>query len=138
MRGDLMRGGSSAMIDRMQKGAGLSLAGMFLASIFLMALPGCRGEGRAGETGGAGPSVVAADTFSCGKDSDCVIEAQRDCCPCNAGGKQVALARKAVEAYARARTARCAGDLLCPQVFLCDEGAEAICRVGRCEIRGGS
>ncbi|MDP3937043.1 MAG: hypothetical protein Q8R92_02775 [Deltaproteobacteria bacterium] len=124
------------MIDRIPKGAGLALATLFLAGLFLAVLPGCRGEGKAGETGGARPSGVAADYFSCGKDGDCVVEAQRDCCPCNAGGKQVALARKAAAAYGQARTARCAGDLLCPQVYLCDESAEAVCRAGRCEIRG--
>ena len=68
------------------------------------------------------------------KDSDCVVEKQKDCCPCNAGGAQIALRKDAADDYAAARAARCGGDLMCPQVYLCDEGAAAACRVGRCAL----
>jgi len=115
----------------------LRAAAALAPAVFLLAmLAGCRGEGNAGEGGGA-TAPVAADYFACGKDADCVVEPQRDCCPCNAGGREVAVSRKGLEAYRAARAARCAGDLLCPQVYLCDEQAAAVCRAGRCELRGG-
>lgn len=101
------------------------------------ALAGCRGETKAGEPGAGPLSGGAADYFSCRRDADCIVEAQRDCCPCSAGGKQVAIAKKAAEAYRAARAGRCVGDLLCPQVYLCDDQARAVCRAGRCDLIGG-
>jgi hypothetical protein len=67
-----------------------------------------------------------------------VVDKQKDCCPCNAGGAQIALRKGAVDDYAAARAARCGGDLLCPQVYLCDERAVAVCQAGRCALAKGS
>ena len=82
-------------------------------------------------------AVRETDYFSCAKSSDCVLENQQDCCPCNAGGRQVAVRKKSFDAYRAARADRCTGDLLCPQVYLCDDKASAVCVGGRCEIAGG-
>ncbi len=108
-----------------------------LAALLALAGAGCRGnEGGEGESH-SGRSVRSVDFYDCGKSADCLIERQNDCCPCNAGGKQVALNKKWVASFQAARVLRCAGDLLCPQVYLCDEGARAVCRAGRCEIVPG-
>ena len=94
------------------------------------------------KAGGATPGPPAAgvetDFYSCSRSSDCVVENQRDCCPCNAGGRQVAVRRKTLEAYRAARAERCTGDLLCPQVYLCDDTATAVCLAGKCALGHGS
>ena len=109
-----------------------------LALLIAIAGPGCRGE-----EGGEGDSVTSGsgrrvDFYACRKSLDCVIEKQKDCCPCNAGGKQVALHKARLGDYRAALEVRCAGDLLCPQSYLCDDRATAVCRAGRCEIVPGS
>jgi hypothetical protein len=63
-----------------------------------------------------------------------VVEKQMDCCPCNAGGRQTAVLKKTLEAYRAARAERCTGDLLCPQVYLCDDTATAVCLAGKCAL----
>lgn len=111
---------------------------LVLAALVAFAGAGCRGEAgveRESLSGGSGRSV---DFHACGKSADCVIEKQKDCCPCNAGGKQVALNKESVLDYRAALALRCAGDLLCPQVYLCDERITAVCRAGRCEIVPGA
>ena len=90
----------------------------------------------AGAAPGAGARVT--DFYSCSKPSDCVVENQMDCCPCNAGGRQVSVRRKTLEAYRAARAERCTGDLLCPQVYLCDDAAAALCLAGKCALGRGS
>ena len=115
-------------------------SGWVLALTMLVALAGagCRGD-EGGEreslSGGSGRSV---DFYACRKSADCVIEKQKDCCPCNAGGKQVALHKDGLRDYRAALALRCAGDLLCPQSYLCDDKATAVCRAGRCEIVSGA
>jgi len=102
--------------------------------------PGCASSDRqeAGSAKGP-PQAVTADFFSCSKSSDCAVENQMDCCPCNAGGRQVAVRKKSLEAFRAARAARCSGDLLCPQVYLCDDAATAVCVAGKCALgRGGA
>lgn len=108
-----------------------------LTPLLILALltAGCRGDEQAGgAAAGPGKSV---DFHACGKSADCVIEKQKDCCPCNAGGKQIALNAKRVEAYRAARAARCVGDLLCPQMYVCDDKARAVCQAGRCALVPG-
>jgi len=97
----------------------------------------CQGTDKKEAGGTPGTVARAVDVSSCSKSSDCVVESQMDCCPCNAGGRQVAVRKKSLEAYRAARAARCSGDLLCPQVYLCDDAATAVCVAGRCEIAGG-
>lgn len=94
----------------------------------------CQESGKkdAGAAPGAGARVM--DFYSCSKPSDCVVENQMDCCPCSAGGRQVAVRRKTLDDYRAARAARCTGDLLCPQVYLCDDTATAICLAGKCTL----
>jgi len=98
----------------------------------------CRGTEKK-EKAGAAPGAVAqaADFFSCVSETDCVVENQKDCCPCNAGGRQIALRKKSLDAFRAARTARCGGDLLCPQVYLCDDTATAVCLAGKCALGHG-
>jgi len=102
--------------------------------VLLVAIAGACQE--SGAPGGirAGAAARETDFFSCSKPSDCVVENQMDCCPCNAGGRQVAVRNKALEAFRAARAARCAGDLLCPQVYLCDDAATAVCVAGKCAL----
>ena len=104
-----------------------------LVAVIALSSAGCRGEAQ---TAGASSSRVV-DFYACGKSADCVVENQKDCCPCNAGGKQLALNVKRVGAYRAARAGRCVGDLLCPQMYVCDDKARAVCRAGRCELVPG-
>ncbi len=110
----------------------------------LAVLVGLVGNGcqETGKNGAADDSAAAhaatTDFFSCSRDSDCVVEKQEGCCPCNAGGREIALRKRTVKDYRTARAARCQGELLCPQVYLCNEAAKAVCVAGRCELRGGS
>ena len=108
-----------------------------LAVLLVLAAGACRETGgEDGASGGKGTSATTRETdfFSCTKSSDCVVENQRDCCPCNAGGNQVAVLKKTIEAYRAARAERCTGDLLCPQVYLCDDTATALCLAGKCAL----
>ncbi len=111
-----------------------------LVALIVLVGAGCQ---ETAEKGGAGGTASASklktmDYFSCSRDSDCVVEKQKDCCPCNAGGRQIALRKRALDDYRAARAARCRGDLLCPQVYLCNDAAQAVCVAGRCELGGGS
>jgi hypothetical protein len=108
-----------------------------LAVLLTLAFTGCRGEGSPGEGSGQASPAKRVDFQACRRSSDCVIEKQKDCCPCNAGGQEVAVHKDAVGAYRAAIAARCSGALLCPQVYLCDEEAAAVCRAGRCELGRG-
>jgi hypothetical protein len=104
----------------------------------LVALAGCQETAKKAGAAGSSSRPKTTDYFSCSSDSDCVVEKQKDCCPCNAGGRQIALRKGALEDYRAARAARCQGDLLCPQVYLCNDAARAVCVARRCELAGGS
>ncbi len=108
-----------------------------LAALFMLASTGCRGEEAAGGTTGGPSPPKQVDFYACQRDSDCVIEKQKDCCPCNAGGREVAIHKDRVGDYRAALAARCSGALLCPQVYLCDDTALAVYRAGRCDLGRG-
>jgi hypothetical protein len=113
------------------------LVPLAVLAVCIAATAACREPDRKESGAAARPAAKTTDFFSCAKSSDCVLENQQDCCPCNAGGRQVAVRKKSLDAYRAARAARCTGDLLCPQVYLCDDKASAVCGGGRCAIAGG-
>jgi len=124
------------------RGRGARIAFVATLAGWMVLASGCQetGKTQASATAGgaaAGAPTPATDFFSCGSASDCVVENQKDCCPCNAGGRQVALRKKSLDAFRAARAARCAGDLLCPQVYLCDDTATALCLAGKCALGHG-
>lgn len=102
-----------------------------------LSLVACQEAERKNGAGGSAARGKVKDFYSCKSSSDCVIERQKDCCPCNAGGREVAIRKDAVAAYRSARTARCQGSLMCPQIYLCDDSAVTFCQAGRCTLGVG-
>jgi hypothetical protein len=97
------------------------------------------------ERGGESPSAVNAkvsknppaveDVLSCTIDTDCTV-VKDDCCGCNAGGKQRAIAVSGSEAWLDKLASSCQ-DIFCAAVISRDPscGKKAICAKGQCELR---
>jgi len=99
--------------------------------------------GGAPKTGSTEPRPAAkaekkvekkAAAEKCQRDADCALVAD-DCCPCTAGGKQKAMARKHVDAYEKTRAQRCAGTM-CAEMMSQDPSCSevAVCEGGSCKL----
>jgi hypothetical protein len=80
-------------------------------------------------------TAPAAET-DCKTDADCVVVPD-DCCGCNQGGKQRAIAKKKKDGYEKDRKKRC-GDTQCMEMISQDPSCSqhAMCGAGICELGG--
>ncbi|WP_106391686.1 hypothetical protein [Enhygromyxa salina] len=82
----------------------------------------------------AAPESPAVETDSfcgCVSDDDC-IKTTPGCCPCNAGGQEIAVAKQCSTSGPK-----CDPFVQCPQVYLCTD-SEAVCEAGECVLSKGS
>ncbi len=66
----------------------------------------------------------------CAADSDCV-KTSSGCCPCNAGGDEVAAAKSCIDQVMQCD--KPPDEINCPQVFLCTD-AQPACVQGLCVL----
>lgn len=82
------------------------------------------------------PGPAPQSSGDCKTDDDCVLVID-ECCSCEQGGKQHAIAKKQKDAYEKARHKRCA-DTQCIEMMSQDPSCtqHAICGAGICELGG--
>jgi hypothetical protein len=80
----------------------------------------------------AEPADCGKNPFGCQSDKECV-KSKASCCPCNSGGKSIAVAKACEADWIKAMN--CPPDLMCPMVYLCDDSV-AVCMDGACTLMG--
>ncbi|WP_146158606.1 hypothetical protein [Enhygromyxa salina] len=76
-------------------------------------------------------SVETGARCGCVSDDDCV-KTTPGCCPCNAGGQEIAVAKQC-----NTPGPKCGPNVQCLQVYLCTD-SEAVCEAGECVLSNGS
>lgn len=102
-----------------------------LACVEMACPTACANGYQLDATGCLSCECAGAAPGGCTVDSDCV-QARADCCGCARGGVDTAVLASEQMAYDAALG--CEADAACPDVDVCEPGAEPRCVQGRCEL----